>query len=125
MNTVEKWIKELIERDQIEKFYHSGAWLKKAEEVKKLDNYECKICRQEGKVTTCGSRHDDGRLVQISVHHKQDVRKHPELALSIWYIDDNGEKKRNLITVCETHHNLIHKKFQRKKKEKFVNEERW
>lgn len=125
MNTVGKWIKELIERDQIEKFYHSSAWLKKAEEVKKIDNYECQLCKQEGKVTTCGSRRDDGKSIQISIHHIQEIRKRPELALSIWYTDDNGEKARNLITVCETHHNYIHKKFQKNKVKKFSNEERW
>lgn len=125
MNQIETWITELIQKDELEKFYKSAIWLKTAQKVKELDNFECQMCKAEGKVTTCGSRRKDGKPVQISVHHKKEVRKHPELALSIWYEDGSGERQRNLITICETHHNRVHGKFKKQKAAGFLNEERW
>lgn len=125
MENVGKWVKTLIDSGELEKFYHSSAWIKIAEEVKKMDNYECQICKREGKITTVGSKGEDNKNVQISVHHIKEVRKYPELALSIWYEDGNGKEKRNLITVCETHHNHIHKKFEKHRRSGFMNKERW
>lgn len=120
-----KWLKKLIENNELEKFYHDAQWLKVAAIVKQLDNYECQFCKKEGRVTTEGMLNAKGKPIQMSVHHEKEVKKYPELALSIFYYDDNGNKKRNLKCTCESCHNRKHKKFAAKKANKFINEERW
>ena len=43
-----------------------------------------------------------------TVHHINYIRKHPELALEKYYKDDDGNVKRNLISVCFLCHEHIH-----------------
>ena len=58
-----------------------------------------------------------------TVHHVQFVDKHPELALSKFYIH-KGKQYRNLICVCPDCHNKLHPEKHKQKKEP-INEERW
>lgn len=121
-----EWLKQLIKENKLEKFYHDSEWLKVKAQVRKLDHNECQQCRREGRMTLY---HDEDKRRQMSVHHKKPVRKYPELALSIFYVDENGQKKRNLELICESCHNKEHKKFKKESRttnrKKFVNEEKW
>ena len=130
------WLKDLILNNQLEKFYHCKEWLKVAEQVKKIDNYECQECKRKGKLTTESTRNRKGNSIQMSVHHHKELKKFPELALSIYYTGADGKEYRNLEYVCESCHNRIHGRYgkrwiRRKPKQKeqqcirFVNEERW
>ena len=122
--STEQWIRELIEKDELWRFYKSKEWVKLKESVLKAEHYECAECRKLGKVT----RYDDGRLLS-TVHHVMHVRDHPELALCRWYRDpESGELRKNLIPVCKACHNRLHPEKRRrghKKPEGFTNVERW
>ena len=115
---LEKLINELIEKDELAKFYMSKEFrhLKKA--ILEENHWECEICKKEhGKITKA-----------TTVHHVQFVRNHPALALSRYYTY-NGKQYKNLIAVCSSCHNKLHpekrKGFNQSKKEKFNNEEKW
>ena len=68
---------------EIRKFRNSGAWKRKAEEIKERDKYLCQICLKKNIINTR----------DLSVHHITPVSESQELRL----------ENRNLITVCETH----------------------
>lgn len=118
----EKIIRELINKDELWRFYKSKEWIALKTKVLKENHYECAECRKHGVIT----RYDDGRLLS-TVHHVCHVRDHPELALSEWYKDySTGNLERNLIPVCKACHNKLHpEKIKRSSQEKFMNEERW
>lgn len=105
-------VKALVDEGRENIFYNSYAWHKVRAEVLKLDNYECQMCKKEGRYTR-------GEIIH-HIHHLKDC---PELALSIF--DDDGN--RNLITVCKYHHDLEHpehhKQFIARKKP--LTNERW
>lgn len=90
------WLCGLIKAGNVHPFYTSAAWTKVAQEVRRLDHNECRICRAHGRY----------RRAQI-VHHEMHLRKHPRLALDIWYTDAAGEKRRNLICVCKRCHEEV------------------
>lgn len=118
------WIDELIEHNELYKFYKSKYWAGNKHykglknEVLKEQRYECQMCLQKKpKLVTKAD----------TVHHVQFVRKHPELALSKFYTY-KGKQYRNLVAVCKECHNKLHpeKSFSRKNiDEAFSNEERW
>lgn len=100
---------EYIRTGQLMKFYKSKEWQSVREKALERDNYECQLCKENGKVTTI----DDAKL---EVHHIKEVKTHPLLALSL----------SNLKTLCVSCHNEEHdrlKEFQVRKR--FTNEERW
>lgn len=106
-----EYIKKCIEED-VHKFYVWGPWKKVRKEVLKLDHGECWLCKQKGiyrRATT--------------VHHVNHLKKHPELALSIWY-EWKGKKKRNLISLCRECHEEVHG-YRKSKQEEPLTEERW
>ena len=109
------YIRRLIRENKIEKFYLSEDWKEKRQKVLEFFHFECQECLKKGKYTEADC-----------VHHINEVRHHPELALSEYYVDEKGKTQYNLVPLCNTCHNLIHEKlikFQRK--DKFINEERW
>lgn len=116
---LEKWIRELIEKEELWRFYKSKYWAGNKDtkglknEVLEEQKYECQKCLKEGKLTRADT-----------VHHVQFVRKHPRLALSKYYTY-KGNKYRNLIAVCAACHNRLHPEKHKPKKETFINEERW
>lgn len=131
-----EWLKQLIINNQMEKFYHCKQWLEVAEEVKKIDNYECQECKRKGVLTTKTTKKRGGTGIQMSVHHHKEVRQFPELALSIYYTDSTGTQKRNLEYLCEHCHRKIHGRYgkgwqksggKNKKNivKSFMNEEMW
>lgn len=106
-----EWINELKERDEMWKFYKSKAWMKLKEEVLKEQHYECQECLKEGRLTRADT-----------VHHVNEVKERPELALSKYYHDENN-KKLNLIGLCKRCHNKVHNRFTQK--QGFLTEEKW
>lgn len=111
------WINKLLKEKNITKFYHSLYWQKLRREVLNEQKNKCQECLKEGRVTTANT-----------VHHVQFVDKHPELALSKFYIY-KGKQYRNLIAVCSECHNKLHPEKHRmnksKEKDRFTNKERW
>lgn len=123
MLSTEEWIRSLIQKDELWRFYKSKEWIALKNKILKENHYECAECRKHGVIT----RHDDGGRLLSTVHHVCHVRNHPELALSEWYKDySTGKLERNLIPVCKACHNKLHpEKIKRVNQDKFVNDERW
>ena len=123
MLSTEEWIRSLIQKDELWRFYKSKEWIALKNKIPKENHYECAECRKHGVIT----RHDDGGRLLSTVHHVCHVRDHPELALSEWYKDySTGKLERNLIPVCKACHNKLHpEKIKRVNQDKFVNDERW
>lgn len=90
------WINQLIDSNELWKFYKSKEFRTLQKEVLKEQHNECQICKQRGIITKADT-----------VHHVQFVRTHPELALSKTYTR-NGVVYRNLIAVCKSCHNKLH-----------------
>jgi 5-methylcytosine-specific restriction endonuclease McrA len=110
MNTEQiiKWINE----GQLWKFYKSKEWRNLRPKILIEQNYECQYCKTMGIITKA-----------VTVHHVQEVRKHPELALSRYYYDENGSKQRQLVSICKACHNKEHDRIFEKKVP--LNIERW
>lgn len=121
MNNAElaAWIRELIRENKLYKFYKSNEWIALRAEVMRDDHYECQHCLKRGIYTRADM-----------VHHVNEVRKHPNMALTKEYIDQiTKEKKRNLVSLCNPCHEEEHDRFENYRlhhdKERFTNEERW
>lgn len=106
-----KWINELMEKDEMWRFYKSKLWQRLANEVLKEYHFECQVCLKKGKLTRANT-----------VHHINEVKVRPDLALSKYYIDELGNKRLNLMPICFECHNKVHKRFIKKEQ---LNEERW
>ena len=110
-----KYIRQLISRDQIAKFYLSEDWKELREDVLQTFHYECQECIKEGRYTKADC-----------VHHINEVRQRPDLALSRYYVDDKGQRQYNLVPLCNTCHNIVHEKLINwQRKDKFTNKELW
>lgn len=113
--TLAKYIRQLISRDQIAKFYLSEDWKELREDVLETFHYECQECLKKGRYTKADC-----------VHHINEVRHRPDLALSRYYVDEKGQRQYNLIPLCNTCHNIVHEKLIKwQNKDRFTNEERW
>lgn len=112
------WLRGLIAAGDVHPFYVSGPWRKLSAKVLRDDHWDCQLCKQRGK-----------RVAADLVHHQKHVKLFPELALSRFYVDESGEKRRNLISVCRCcHENVCHPERMRKRAAKapaFTTEERW
>lgn len=95
-----EWIKQLIRDNNMHDFYTSPLWRRKQQQVLKQQNYECQRCKKKGLVTKA-----------VTVHHKEYLRRYPELAL----------EDENLEAVCDKCHYDEH----HRRKQRFINEERW
>ena len=111
------YIQRLIDADEVEKFYQTDEWKKLRLDVLEYFHNECQHCLARGKVTTA----------ELCVHHVNELRHRPELALSRWFTDEHGRKQPNLIPLCKKCHNEVHpeKRVRVEYKEKFTNTERW
>lgn len=113
--TLVTYIRRLIADDNIQEFYHTDDWKELREEVREELHNECQECLKRGRYTDADC-----------VHHVNEVRVRPDLALSKYYTDTEGKKHRQLVPLCNTCHNIIHDKLgQWQRKDKFTNEERW
>lgn len=109
------YIRRLIKEDKIAEFYGTEDWKALRQEVLEELHYECQDCLKKGKYTRADC-----------VHHVNEVRKRPDLALSKFYIDQHGNEQRQLKPLCNTCHNIEHDKLgEWQRKDKFVNRERW
>jgi 5-methylcytosine-specific restriction endonuclease McrA len=115
------WINTLIQEDKLYKFYKSRAWLELRASVMDQYHNECYNCRKKGKITQAQT-----------VHHVNHVKDRPDLALTQYIITEQGEKKANLIPLCNACHNLEHLEekaykayFNKKKNKDDEPEERW
>lgn len=126
MKDLESYITNLIEKDELWRFYKSKEWITLRDQVLKENHNECSICKKRGIIKRYDIDDKGNKHLIRTVHHVQFVRNHPELALSRYYFY-KGEKKENLIVVCKACHNSLHpeKRKQSKNTDKFVNEERW
>ena len=122
------YIQRLIAADQVEKFYQTDDWIELKNEVLSDYHNECQHCLKHGRLTTSEQYIRNGKVsfTKLHVHHVNELRHRPDLALSRYYIDEHGEKQPNLIPLCRTCHNIVHDKlYEFVRKDKFTNEERW
>ena len=109
------WIRQLIADDRLILFYTSKEWTELRQEVLQENHYECQECLKRGRYTRADC-----------VHHINEVRKVPSLALSKYYTDSEGNRQKQLVPLCNTCHNIVHDKLgEWQRKDKFQNEERW
>lgn len=112
------YIKGLIKDDNLASFYKSKAWRILREEVLEEYRHECQRCLERGRYTHA-----------TMVHHVQEVRRRPDLALSKTYVDAEGIEHRQLIPLCHACHEKEHDKLgewiEKNSEPKFENEERW
>lgn len=110
-----KYIRQLIRDNKIELFYYSEDWKELRQDVLDFFHNECQECLKTGRYTKADC-----------VHHINEVRHRPDLALSRYYIDGQGNKCVNLVPLCNQCHNIVHDKLSKwQRKDKFMNEERW
>ena len=109
------YIRKLIAEDNIAEFYQTKEWKELRAEVLEEHNNECQECLKHGRYTEA-----------ICVHHVNEVRVRPDLALNKTFIDSEGHTRKQLIPLCNTCHNIVHDKLGNwQRKDKFTNEERW
>lgn len=112
--TLETYIRQLIKDHRIIDFYKSDDWLELRADVLEEFHNECQECLKLGKVTKADC-----------VHHVNEVRIKPSLALSRRYTDKHGIEQYNLIPLCNACHNMQHPEKGSGKKDRFTNKERW
>ncbi len=116
-NNILNYINYLIANDALVKFYQLPIWRATRRYVmKKLDHNECYDCNKKGILTKA-----------VMVHHVNEVKVRPDLALSIYYTNTEGVKERNLVSLCFNCHEIRHNRcFNRKEStKKYVNDEWW
>lgn len=103
----------LIEQENTDRFYHWTEWRTLREQVLKLDNYECQMCKEKGRYSRAAI-----------VHHIKHLKDRPDLALSIY---DSNTGERQLISVCKECHEKEHPESQRQyvPKAEPITRERW
>ena len=107
------YILGLIRENKIEKFYVTEDWRELRADVLEFFHYECQECLKTGKYTRAEC-----------VHHVNEVRVRPDLALSRYYVDNKGVQQYQLVPLCNACHNVAHpEKFGHEKR--FINDEKW
>lgn len=112
--SLEAWIRELIANDKLYQFYKSDEWMDLAASVMEEQHHECEWCREQGVYSSA-----------VTVHHVNEVKVRPELALSRTYVTYDGITKANLIALCFLCHNKAHKRFGFAPKKPPITPERW
>ena len=114
------WIRQLIKVDALWKFYKSDNWIELKDSVMRDAHYECQHCLKKGIYKRAEM-----------VHHINEVRKRPDLALTREFVDSiTNEKIINLVALCNSCHEVEHPdrfgNYRAKHGlEKFANDERW
>ena len=96
-------------------FYDSRAWRRVRREVLRDDHNECQYCKEKHK-------HVKAEIV----HHVYHLDEYPQYGL-MRFVYENGECKRNLISVCrDCHETVCHPERMRKAEKKIpLTRERW
>lgn len=113
MEDITRWILQLIKEDHLWKLYMGREWQQLRQEVMIEQHFECQDCKTKGRV-----------VAATQVHHENEVKHRPDLALSKYYYTTAGERKRNLTCLCYACHNRRHNRFNYKPKPQ-LNKERW
>lgn len=110
------WIRELEASGELYKFYNSPEWKALAAVVMRDHHNECEDCADAGEYSPAQT-----------VHHEYEVREHPELALTRYIEDGDGELREILHALCNRCHNKRHGRFggSVSSRKKFTNTERW
>jgi 5-methylcytosine-specific restriction protein A len=82
---------------QHDSFYDSPEWRQLRRKVLIEDRHECQKHKERGYYARANT-----------VHHVKYRDKHPDLALSKYYIDADGKQKRQLISLCHDCHEEEH-----------------
>ena len=110
-------VQMLVAAGDVHAFYVSKEWIKKREEILKRDHYKCQRCL--GKYVHDGQPIKKIRLKDAKyVHHIKPMKENFELAL-----DDD-----NLVSLCFQCHEIVEGRtnvFFKKKKKKYLTEEKW
>lgn len=108
--------------EQKKRFYNSKAWRDLREQALKRDNYECVMCKEEGKFTIDSVKvKGERKKIVLNVDHKYPIEHYPKLALVL----------DNLQTLCIYHHNLKEGRIEQLKRNQFKkrnnkwDDERW
>lgn len=103
-------------KDDVNLFYAHRDWKHLRRKVIELDHGECFECRKRGRYTK-----------GLICHHVNHVKVKPELALDLYYIDDEGNKQRNIVYVCkECHETVCHpERLRWREKKKPLTQEKW
>ena len=107
-------ILQLISAGREIEFYTGAAWKATAAQVKRMDRYECQLCKAKG-------RYSRGELV----HHIKHLKDRPDLAMAI---NDPDTGERQLITLCKRCHEEQHPESLVRRtvdRNSYKNEERW
>lgn len=99
-------------------FYDSAAWARVRRQVLELDHYECQMCRVSGRLT----HQSKGKGATLVVHHVKHLKDRPDLALCIY---DPDTSERQLVTLCEGCHDLVHPEKLKHTKKEMITEEWW
>ena len=91
------WIRGLEQDGRLYAFYKSPEWRELRARVIEQAHGECERCRERGAYSRA-----------VTVHHVNEVKDRPDLALSMWYTDERGERRRNLLALCNRCHNDVH-----------------
>jgi 5-methylcytosine-specific restriction endonuclease McrA len=109
-------LSEYKSKSQKKKFYRSSNWETIRQQALKRDNYECQLCKAEGKVHIDSIKVEGERkAIKLNVHHIKEIETHPELSLDI----------DNLQTICLYHHNVAHGRGFKRKINKWAEDEQW
>lgn len=102
------WLKDLVATQnpkEVAKFYKTKEWRTLRKVRRRIDNNECQNCRRLGKYSQADA-----------VHHLQEVRVNPSLALNL----------TNLECICKTCHNKEHpEKLSSFRATRYSSPERW
>lgn len=93
------------------KFYKGTKWRKLRQQVLEEQNYECQECKENGRVTLA----NPDKHKSLDIDHIKELSTHPELAYEI----------TNLRVLCIRCHNAKHDRWQKKKENPWINDERW
>ena len=112
---------------QLNSFYHSKHWYRLRIEVLQEQHYECQYCKAKGKLTLLKRSPDDNssKRVRANVHHVKEIKERPDLRLSKYFVDEYGNKQRQLVASCDDCHNEEHKRFENAAAKPQFNEEKW
>ena len=76
MNSTElaTWIRELIDKDELWKFYKSKDWIRLKTTILQMNHYECYECRRRGKITRFDTDAEGNKKLISTVHHVHHVK---------------------------------------------------
>lgn len=109
------WIRDLVREGKEVRFYQTEEWRELREEVLRDNHWECSSCKRKSPAVYSKA---------AQVHHVNEIKKRPELALSRTYRDAEGAKD-NLVPLCLDCHNREHGRYGRAEDGPQLNEERW